>query len=329
MSCFFNLLYKLYLNLIGAVYIVKEQIIDRHRKPNVGKIDHSGVNIVITGASRGIGMEAVKKLLMLKCRIIVGCRGVEKAAESLNAKEYGDRLTILPLDLMKLSSVRMFADEVKKTGMPVHCLINNAGIMFGPRRETEDGFECQLATNYLGHFLLTHLLFPSIESAGSVENPARIVNVSSCAHYLGSWMNMQDLHSSESYSPEQSYGNSKAAQVMFSQYLDSMQASKVPRVRSIAVHPGVVHTDLYAQVWWVKVFNVFVRCIMKTAEQGGDTLVHAALSSDLATADTKAKYLENSRLARISDFASSLDNQRILWEKTTSMLNIQEFGISS
>jgi len=328
MSYFGKVILQLYAYLIGFVYIVKEQLLDQHQTPDVGRIDHSGVNIVITGASRGIGMEAAKKLLKLKCRIIVGCRGVDKAAENLNAKEYGDRLIILPLDLMKLSSVRMFAEEVKKTGMQVHCLINNAG-MLGSSCQTEDGFEVHVATNYLGHFLLTHLLFPSLESASTVERPARIVNVSSCVHYLGSWMDMQDINAVGGCFPEQLYANSKAAQVMFSQYLDSMQASKVPRVRCIALHPGVVFTDIFAGVWWVKAWSVLVRCMMKTAEQGGDTLVHAALAPDLATADTKAKYLENSKLTRISHFTASLDNQRILWENTTSMLDIKEFGISS
>eukprot|EP00088_Acartia_fossae_P025909 TRINITY_DN2668_c1_g1_i1.p1 TRINITY_DN2668_c1_g1~~TRINITY_DN2668_c1_g1_i1.p1 ORF type:complete len:330 (-),score=78.25 TRINITY_DN2668_c1_g1_i1:236-1225(-) len=326
MNWFYGLLYKLYLNIIGAVYVVKEQIIDRHRKPNIAG-DHSEVNIVITGGSRGIGLEAVKKLLNLKCRIIVGCRSVDQAAEALNAKDHSDKLTILPLDLMKLDSVRSFAQQVKSTGIPIHCLINNAGIMFGPRKETEEGFECQLATNHIGHFLLSHLLFSNLESAGTAEKPARIVNVSSIAHFVGSWMDFEDLHLKKFYAPEKSYGNSKAAQVMFSQYLDSMQASKVPRVRVIALHPGVVKTDLYTHVWWVKIFDFVARALMKTAEQGGDTVVHAALAPDLASADLTGKYLENSRLTNISDFTSSLENQKKLWEASCAMLNIQEFGI--
>jgi dehydrogenase/reductase SDR family protein X len=325
MQWLWKLWYKLYLNLVGVAYVVKEQILDRHRKPSI-PVDTSGTNIVITGGSRGIGLEAVKKLLALKCRVIVGCRSVDQAAEALNAKEHKDQLTILPLDLMKLSSVRAFAEQVKSTGIPIHCLINNAGIMFGPRRETEDGFECQLATNHIGHFLLTHLLFGRLEASGSVESPARVVNVSSIAHYLGSWMDFQDLHSKKMYSPEQAYGNSKAAQVMFSQYLDSMQASKVPRVRILALHPGVVKTDLYTHVWWVKMFDIFARCTMKSAEQGGDTLVHAALAPDLATSDINKKYLENSRLAKVSAFTGSLENQKKLWEATCQLLHIQEFG---
>jgi len=325
MDCLWNLWYKFYLNFVGAIYVLKEQIWDRHRKPSVpGNCE--GTNIVITGGSRGIGLEAVKKLLNLKCRIIIGCRSVDQAAKALNAKEYNEQLTIVPLDLMKLSSVRSFAEQVKSTGIPIHCLINNAGIMFGPRKETEDGFECQLATNHIGHFLLSHLLFNNLEAAGTAERPARIVNVSSIAHYLGSWMDFQDLHARKRYSPEQAYGNSKAAQVMFSQYLDSMQASKVPRVRVIALHPGVVKTDLYTHVWWVKLFDWFAWLTMKTAPQGGDTLIHAALAPELAQAVTTNKYLENSRLHRTSDFTASLENQRKLWEASCQMLNIQEFG---
>ena len=67
--------------------------------------------------------------------------------------------------------------------------------MFGPRKETADGFEQQLATNHLGHFLLTHILFPKLKQAGTAESYARVVNVSSAAHYCGYWTNFDDLQS--------------------------------------------------------------------------------------------------------------------------------------
>ena len=99
------------------------------------------------------------------------------------------------LDLSSLDSVRNFGQQILAKNMPINVLINNAGIMFGPRRESKDGFELQLATNHLGHFLLTHLLLPKLREAGTKELSARVVNVSSCAHYAGNWTDWNDLQS--------------------------------------------------------------------------------------------------------------------------------------
>ena len=91
---------------------------------------------------------------------------------------------------MIIIAVKTFAQSVLNIDTTVSVLINSAGIMFGPRKETEDGYESQLATNYLGHFLLTHLMLPGLtKSAADTKRvpsgQCRIVNVSSCASYMG------------------------------------------------------------------------------------------------------------------------------------------------
>lgn len=97
------------------------------------------------------------------------------------------------LNIGSTESVRDFADYLKAKFTHIDLLINNAGIMAAPYHVTVDGFESQLATNYLGHFLLTHLLLPELKAAGSVNQRARIVNVSSCVHKLGH-INFKDIH---------------------------------------------------------------------------------------------------------------------------------------
>lgn len=89
------------------------------------------------------------------------------------------------LDTGNLKSIRQFANVVRTKYAKIDILINNAGVMATPYHLTEDGFESQFAINYLGHFLLTHLLLPQLKAAGTQDLNARIVNVSSCAHYLG------------------------------------------------------------------------------------------------------------------------------------------------
>ena len=127
--------------------------------------------------------------------------------------------------------------------------------MFGDRKVTEDGFESQLATNYLGHFLLTHLLLPHLDSS-----QARVVNVSSCASYMGSWLDYTDWTSlAKFYSPEQAYGNSKAAQILFTKQLTTVLEQENSSVRCYSLHPGIVYTGLYVNVWWMKPFSLVAR----------------------------------------------------------------------
>ena len=101
-------------------------------------------------------------------------------------------LATLPRILCAFDVFDTHADDSR---LPIHVLINNAGIMFGPRKESADGFELQLATNHLGHFLLIHLLMPKLGEAGTKELPARVINVSSCAHFAGGWIDWNDFHS--------------------------------------------------------------------------------------------------------------------------------------
>lgn len=97
------------------------------------------------------------------------------------------------LDTGNLKSVRQFVKSVQQKYSKINYLINNAGIMAAPYHLTEDGFESQFAVNYLGHFLLTHLLMPQLKAAGTQDLNARVINVSSCANLVGN-INMKDIN---------------------------------------------------------------------------------------------------------------------------------------
>lgn len=105
----------------------------------------------------------------------------------------GVTIDYLQLDTGSLKSVREFAQTVQRKYSKIDILINNAGIMTTPYQLTEDGFENKFAVNYLGHFLLTHLLMPQLRAAGIKDHNARIINVSSCAHTIGE-INMDDIN---------------------------------------------------------------------------------------------------------------------------------------
>lgn len=191
-----------------------------HKKENVlGETpSRKGEVAVVTGGARGIGLAVSKGLAKIGYHVIIGVRNVEsgnKLAEELVAEKASGSIESIQLDVSSMKSVRKFAKIVKSKHPEVHLLVNNAGIIFGEFRTTIDGFEAQLATNYIGHFLLTHLLIENLKnSSRKSERYGRVVNVGSCAHY-GSQIQFDDINLFRSYHPTIAYARSKLAQVFW------------------------------------------------------------------------------------------------------------------
>ena len=107
-----------------------------------------------------------------------------------------------------------------------------------------------MAVNYIGHFMLSHLLMPQlIAGANKNDKSSRIVNVSSCANAAGA-INYDDFHYEKYYHDGIAYANSKLAQVFFTRHFDKLCHEKNWKVRSYAVHPGLVDTEIYKNSIW-------------------------------------------------------------------------------
>jgi NAD(P)-dependent dehydrogenase (short-subunit alcohol dehydrogenase family) len=166
-------------------------------------------------------------------------KGQDAAAE-IRALHPQAQLDVSQLDLADLASIRAFAKRWSAShpdGLSI--LINNAGIMAIPRRETADGFETQFGTNHLGHFALTGLLLPAL-----VAQPgARVVTVSSQAHRLGR-MDFDDLMGSGKYRPWGAYGQSKLANLLFTSEFQRRIDTAGLSLLALAAHPGYSNTNL-------------------------------------------------------------------------------------
>ena len=209
-----------------------------------------GKRILITGANSGIGYHAALKLARKGATLMLACRNRQKgegAIDRLRTEAPGAHPELVLLDLASLRDVREFAARELAQRRPLHVLINNAGVMAPPQRlETADGFELQFGTNVLAHFALTGLLMPALERAASESSePPRIVTIASIAHRRGT-LNFSDLQSTKRYSPMGSYAQSKLADLMFAFELDRRLRRASSRIMSIAAHPGVAHTNLFA-----------------------------------------------------------------------------------
>ncbi len=153
-------------------------------------------------------------------------------------------IIVKELDLNSLASIKRFADDILSSEPRIDQLILNAGIMALPNREeTEDGFEKQIGVNHFGHFYLTSLLRPKMES--QMFN-SRIIVLSSKAHVRGE-IDLNDLHFSKgrAYSGFSAYGQSKLANILFAKSLADQFEEAKKHIKVMSVHPGVIATNLW------------------------------------------------------------------------------------
>lgn len=205
--------------------------------------DQTGTTAIVTGANSGIGFEAARELVRNGAHVVMACRDPQKAqiaADELLAEIPEASLELMTLDLADLASVRTFAEAFLATHHRLDLLVNNAGIMMTPYGTTADGFEQQFGTNHLGHFALTGLLIDAILDT----DHARVVNVSSAGHRMGS-MDFDNLQYEDGgYKPTRAYGRSKLANLMFTYELQRRFHRAGASAEALAAHPGSSDTDL-------------------------------------------------------------------------------------
>ena len=206
--------------------------------------DQTGRLAVVTGANSGIGLEAARALALAGSDVVLATRNAEKgeaAARDIGSVAPDVEVTREALDLSSLESVTAFADRRRRADRPIDLLINNAGIMAVPRREvTADGFELQLATNFLGHFALTGLLVDLVRAA-----PApRVVSLSSGAARFPARLHLDDLQLERHYGAWAAYGQSKLALLVFALELARRSEAGDWGLLSDAAHPGFARTNL-------------------------------------------------------------------------------------
>jgi NAD(P)-dependent dehydrogenase (short-subunit alcohol dehydrogenase family) len=196
---------------------------------------------LVTGASTGLGLETARALAGAGANVTLTARSPERgdaAMAAIRERLPDAALECGVLDLTSLSSVKSFAEWFTARHDRLQMLINNAGVMATPFERTADGFELQFGTNHLGHFLLTNLLTPLL-LAGA---PSRVVNLSSGGHKGSDIIWDDPNYESRPYDKFEAYGQSKTANILFSVELDRRLRDR--GVRSYAVHPGMIATEL-------------------------------------------------------------------------------------
>ncbi|ODV59766.1 Env9p [Ascoidea rubescens DSM 1968] len=304
---------------------------------------------IITGGNSGIGWYTVLHLYLHGFVVYIGGRSknrVDKATmeikneamkrrifyskEELNSKKCGE-LKFLQLDLCDLNSVETASITFKNQESSLNLLINNAGVMALPYSKTKDGFEIQLQTNFISHFLLTQRLIPLMEKKDVID--PRIIYLSSIGHRFQFYPFNMD--STFNFKPNIlftwfRYGMAKTAGI---QYM-KMLSLKNPKILSVAVHPGfVMNTNLFSYwtrlpligiIFWI-FFQIFGFFFGVTNEEGAYATLKCALSKELTPETDNGKYYATHGIeTNPSGVASSMDNAAATWLWTVHKL--EELG---
>lgn len=201
----------------------------------------AGRTALVTGANSGLGYQTALALGRAGAEVVMAVRDLGKglrAADAIRRETPRAWLNVEHLDVAALASVRAFAE--RWGSRPLHLLIANAGVMAVPVRQvTADGFELQLATNFLGHFALGGRLLPALRAAPG----ARVVTLSSLAHRSGR-IDFADLQGARGYRPWKAYGQSKLAMLMWALELQRRSDREGWGVLGLSAHPGYARTAL-------------------------------------------------------------------------------------
>jgi NAD(P)-dependent dehydrogenase (short-subunit alcohol dehydrogenase family) len=204
----------------------------------------TGQRAVVTGASDGMGLRIAARLAAAGAEVIMPVRNRSKgeaAIATIRQGSPGAVVSLRDLDLASLASVAALGETLNREGLPVHLLINNAGVMTPPDRQvTADGFELQLGSNHLGHFALVAHLLPLLRAGH-----ARVTSQVSVAARSGR-IHWDDLNWERSYDGMKAYAQSKIAFGLFGLELDRRSQAEGWGITSNLSHPGVAPTNLLA-----------------------------------------------------------------------------------
>lgn len=204
----------------------------------------TGKTAIITGGNTGLGYEITKQLAAKGAEVIIACRTKTKGLQALSSiqKEISTEIKghVIPLDLTDLKSIHNFNTNFNRDHKRLDLLINNAGVVnLKSRQTTKTGLEMHMATNHLGHFALTGLLYETIKATPK----ARVVTMSSGGHKAGQ-IDFDDINwEKRPYSRTKSYGDSKLANLLFMKRLQDKFQTEQCNALSVGAHPGLSATE--------------------------------------------------------------------------------------
>ena len=274
-------------------------------------------NVLITGATSGIGEATAIDLAKKGANIFFIARNNLKAQNLSDKIESisGKRSKFFIADLASLKNIKESALEFISLDIPLHVLLNNAGLINNNRKDTVDGFEEVFSINHLAYFYLTHLLLDKLKEG----TPSRIINVSSGAHAFVKGFNFDDVNSLKEYKPFKVYGYSKLANILFTKKLSQVLENENITVNCL--HPGVVGTGFGQNngIFSKILFNLS-KPFMRSSEKGAETSIYLCSSPDVS--DVSGQYFYNCKIAKTTSWANKQEDADRLWDLSKELTGI-------
>lgn len=275
--------------------------------------DLSGKTAVVTGANSGMGLATVKALSDAGATVIMLCRNRERGRTALDKlKENPERkLDLILCDLGDYSSIRKFAETVRKKYGHIDILVNNAGFISLDRQETKEGVEKQFGINHLGHFLLTMELLDCMDEGG------RIVVVASGAHKTGR-IHFDDINLTRGFHVIKAYSQSKLANVLFTRELAGRLKDR--KITVNCCHPGAVATNMgiNRETGFGRTITGMLKPFFQTPEEGARTAIF--LASDESVKDITGEYFYKCRIAESSKLSRDPELAKRLFSLSEKMV---------
>ncbi|KAL6182208.1 hypothetical protein ACLB2K_043631 [Fragaria x ananassa] len=293
-------------------------------------VDGTGLTAIVTGASSGIGVETVRVLALRGVHVVMAVRNMDAGAnvkEAILKKVSNAKIDVMELDLSSMASVRKFAAEYNSKCLPLNILINNAGVMVGKFKLSQDNIELDFATNHLGHFLLTNLLLENMKQTSRNSNiEGRIVNVSSLGHRYTYREGIRfDLINDKSrFNNYVAYAESKLANILHANELTRRLKEERVEITANSLHPGTIHTNIVRNDIRLKCLLKLVRLIFlsKTIQQGAATTCFLALNPQVK--GVSGEYYVDCNIAKPRSKANDPDLAKRLWDFSLSLTDLKK-----
>ena len=269
----------------------------------------NGKVCLVTGATDGIGKVSARVLAELGAKVIIVGRNPEKSAivlDELKSKSGNENIDLLMADLAVMQEVRDLAEQVISRYDRLDVLLNNVGGYFTKHKITSDGLEMTFALNHMSYFLLTNKLMELLKYSA----PARIVNVSSDAHY-GVNIEFENLNGEQEYKAWKAYQKSKLANVLFTYEL----LKKVPgNITVNCLHPGFVATNFGHNNggFFGPVLKIAQRISAIDPEEGAKTSIFLCSAPEVK--GVSGKYFYKCKPKTSSRESRNMDTGKRLWQ---------------
>jgi NAD(P)-dependent dehydrogenase (short-subunit alcohol dehydrogenase family) len=265
--------------------------------------------ILVTGSTDGIGKATAMELIAGGAEVILHGRNEKKGKQvhrELAKKAGAGRPDLVIADFSRQDEIRSMAADLTSRYSRLDVLVNDAGTYQKTRHVTPEGIELTFAVNYLGPFLLTHLLLPLLRKT----RDARIVTVASSAHEDVDRIDWSNLPEEHHYDPWEAYALSKFADLTFTYTL--ARNLEGAGVTANCLHPGVVKTKLSRSA------APGISTILP--EEGARTSLFLARSPEVA--GISGRYFENQRPVRSSALSYDRGVQERLWKMAEELTGI-------